>query len=531
MPRFALIASFLACSATGTGQSTFLTIFNGTGTAKGNLLEISSGNLFTGLGTQSGTLLLSADGAILHEHCFHIDTMLAMRSVKRLSDNGFYFTATYWKDTCAATGSRKTYPAIGKLDSLGNASLVKYYRLNSPECSNRAGDLEIMNDGSVIVMGSDNRLYLLKADSLLAHVWSRRFSEVGGFAFIKELPSGDLLAGINLLGSGIVVARLDPDGNFIWCKSYIRPRGMLQDAVIESDDSFLITGLTDSLGTTSGFVPLPPWYHPKLFLMKIDGSGDVQWCRGYDSAPNNWYTRGSVKLVRTLDGNYAVLANLAVPEYNLWHRPFLMKTNLNGDTLWTHSYGENDYTYITQNLLQYSDGGILFNGRIWGTMPDGTWNNWAFVYKTDSLGQLPCSERHHPVVVTDLFPVDSSFTLNSIDGAIGYPAFVQDTIYPPLVVIDGCSLGTAIPDIVRNHGRPRIRPNPNTGRFTVQFTDPLQAESYYSVYDAMGKLLFQRPLPKGRETEEVDLSRFGAGTYMIRFTDKEGSCYERVVVE
>ncbi|MBK6343491.1 MAG: T9SS type A sorting domain-containing protein [Flavobacteriales bacterium] len=85
------------------------------------------------------------------------------------------------------------------------------------------------------------------------------------------------------------------------------------------------------------------------------------------------------------------------------------------------------------------------------------------------------------------------------------------------------------PDYKRE--RMRVRPNPNTGRFTVQFTDPLMAESYYSVYDAMGKLLYQRPLPKGRQTEEVDLSRFGAGTYVIRFTDKEGSCHERVVVE
>jgi hypothetical protein len=47
----------------------------------------------------------------------------------------------------------------------------------------------------------------------------------------------------------------------------------------------------------------------------------------------------------------------------------------------------------------------------------------------------------------------------------------------------------------------------------------------------MGKLLFQRPLPVGKETEEVDLSRFGPGTYVIRFTDREGSCNERVVVE
>ncbi len=85
--------------------------------------------------------------------------------------------------------------------------------------------------------------------------------------------------------------------------------------------------------------------------------------------------------------------------------------------------------------------------------------------------------------------------------------------------------------MVRSQSKPSVRPNPNTGRFTVVFQDPLMAESYYSVYDAMGRLLYQRPLATGKTTEEVDLSRFGTGTYVIKFTDPQGTCYERVVVE
>ena len=65
----------------------------------------------------------------------------------------------------------------------------------------------------------------------------------------------------------------------------------------------------------------------------------------------------------------------------------------------------------------------------------------------------------------------------------------------------------------------------------MQFTDPLMAESFYSVYDSMGRLLYQRPLPTGSSTEEVDLTRFGAGTYVLKFTSPEGGCFERVVVE
>jgi hypothetical protein len=76
-----------------------------------------------------------------------------------------------------------------------------------------------------------------------------------------------------------------------------------------------------------------------------------------------------------------------------------------------------------------------------------------------------------------------------------------------------------------------IRPNPTPGRFTVEFPDPLMRDSYYSVYDATGRLLYQRPLPAGATLEEIDLSRFGRGTYVLRVTDPQGSCYERVVVE
>ncbi len=76
-----------------------------------------------------------------------------------------------------------------------------------------------------------------------------------------------------------------------------------------------------------------------------------------------------------------------------------------------------------------------------------------------------------------------------------------------------------------------LHPNPNTGHFTLQFPDPLAADSFYSVYDAVGMLLFQRPLAKGTESEEIDLSRFGKGTYLVRVTGKDGVCNERVVVQ
>ena len=369
----------------------------------------------------------------------------------------------------------------------------------------------------------------MRTDSAGEVLWAKRFEDGVSVQFVKELPGGGLLAGINMQVGGAVVARLTAGGEFLWAKSYIRPLGRVHDAIVEDEDSFFITGYTET-ATTDMFTPYPPSFHPKLFTLKLNGAGEVQWCRGYSTAPYHWYTPNTSRIVRTQDGDYMVLANIGVPTQNFWYRPWLAKINPNGDTLWTRSSGHVNYSYETRNLLAYSDGSYIFNGRIWGTMPDGTQNNWAYLYKTDSLGHLPCFEVHYPVVISELFPVDSTVTLTSYDGAERRPAFVTDTIYDPIVVYDACTFTTNLPPQSPRSSRPMtVRPNPNTGHFTLSFADPLMAESYYSVYDTMGKLLFQRPLPQGKESEEVDLSRFGAGTYVVRVTSKEGSCYERVL--
>lgn len=296
----------------------------------------------------------------------------------------------------------------------------------------------------------------------------------------------------------------------------------MSDAIVVSDSSFVISGFTSTSASA------------QLFVMNLDGDGEVQWCRGYGGGAFDWYTPQWSRLERTLDGNYAVLATLG--QGGFFFRPFLMKTNVNGDTLWSRSMGADGYLYKTLDLLVASDGGYVFSGIVWGNLPDMN-TGLPYVFKTDSLGQFPCLSRSHPVQLFDLFPSDSSFTLTYLVGATAHPAFITDTTSTPISVYDACEVANAVrpyPDYKRE--RMRVRPNPNDGHFTMTVPAPmsvsaLTAERYYSVYNAQSKLLFQRPMPQGQSTEEIDLSRFGAGTYVVRFTDKEGSCYERVVVE
>jgi hypothetical protein len=454
-----------------------------------------------------------------------------MGAIKKYTDNEFYFVTSYRKDSCSAMGTTTVpyiHPVIGRMDSLGAIQELRHYSLNFG-CGNSPADLIITEDRGIVTWGRENRFYVLKVDSVGDVEWAKHFGDGGNIHFVKELPGGDLLAGMNLPTAGAVVARLDADGNFLWCKSYLRPNGMVHDAVIEVDGSFVITGVTDNT-IQNMFIPLPISFQPKLFMMKLTADGDVIWCRGYDSAPNHWHTPRASRIVKTMDENYTILATLGYEGYNFFYRPFLMKTDLNGDTLWTRSMGKDGFDYYTQDLLAYSDGGFMLSGGVWGDLPQGR-SSAATVFKTDSLGHFSCWERTHTVEVTDLFPTDSSFVLTSVDGATAHPAFANDTTFAPTATYDGCTFTTGIPPELSRSRKMSIRPNPTPGRITVSFPDPLQRDTYYSVIDATGRLLYQRPLPAGGTEEDIDLSRFGPGTYILRINDPDGQRNERVVVE
>lgn len=427
--------------------------------------------------------------------------------VAKLSESSFYSVGGYQ--------SSGFQPVLCRLNSSGDILEAKRY-LISNTLMPFAKDLTVTADGGAVIWSRRDfsGFFILKAQPDLAHQWSHYYNSIGSFQFVKELPGGDLLAGLNMDTAGAAVARLDANGNLLWCKSYIRPRGVVQDAVVESDSSFVITGYTDSTAAQN----LPPGYDPQLFLMKLNGAGDVQWCKSYDGI-DLWYAGQGQHTVPASDNGYVLMARAG-------GKPVLLKTDDNGDTLWTRTTNTPTYHYDAIDMIGREDGGYMMSmGVIGGEL------NGPAIMKTDALGHFPCGDRSYPVQVLNLFPTDSAFTLTpASSGATAYPVTFRDTVFDPMVAHDLC-LVTTVPDPLDVSPRARIRPNPNTGRFTLDFPDPLTVDSFYSVYDAVGRLLFQRPLAKGQESEEIDLSRFGKGTYVVRVTGRKSVCYEKVMVQ
>jgi len=84
-------------------------------------------------------------------------------------------------------------------------------------------------------------------------------------------------------------------------------------------------------------------------------------------------------------------------------------------------------------------------------------------------------------------------------------------------------LGTGVKDSTQNSLG--IYPNPSHGQLTIA----IKQKGQVTVYNLQGKMLLQKNLENA--TENLDLSAFGKGIYMLRFDAKEGHSFRKVVVE
>lgn len=467
------------------------------------LVELQNGKTLATIGRGPALTLLDSLGGIIWTKCKWSNEAPLIPyplCIAKRTEDSFYAVGGY--------NTSGLQPVLCIVDASGEILEAMRYVIGGTLMS-FAKDLTVTSDDGAVIWSTYGLpgFYLIKAQEDLALQWAHHYSNTGSIQFVKELPGGDLLAGINMNTAGASVARFDAAGNLLWSKSYFRPKGVAHDAVVVSDTSFIITGFTDSTQA------------PKLFQMKLNGAGEVQWCKSYYGT-DLWYAGRGQHTVPASDNGYVLMAQAG-------GKPVLLKTNANGDTLWTRTTETPEYHYVTTDMIGREDGGFMMSmGVIGGEL------NGPALMKTDALGHFPCGDRSYSVQVLDLFPVDSAFTLvPASSGATAYPVTFRDTVFDPMVPYDLCDIVTAVPDPLHTEHRITVHPNPNTGRLTVEFAAPLTVDSFYSVYDATGRLLFQRPLTKSMEAVEIDLSSYGKGMYLIRFSDRDGVCSERVVVE
>jgi len=154
-----------------------------------------------------------------------------------------------------------------------------------------------------------------------------------------------LICGTNL--GNVCLLKISKAGSLIWRKEFDNEVGIPSTAIVQStDQSFFIGGYTFRNVFTSQIDAL---------LIKTNTEGDTLWTKTYGGYADDYV----YYIMNTNDGNLLMCGTCFSHTIN--SDIYLVKTNLDGDTLWTKAYevpgSENPF-----HILQVQNGDILITG-------------------------------------------------------------------------------------------------------------------------------------------------------------------------
>ena len=155
-------------------------------------------------------------------------------------------------------------------------------------------------------------------------------------------------------------------------KTYGKKSGEYGYAVRQSTDKgFIVAGYTNSYGAGSN----------DFFVTKTDSIGSIIWSKTYGGTRDD----EAYSVQQTFDGGY-IIAGYSKSFGAINYNAYLIKTDANGDTLWTKTYGgvQDDYANVVE---QTNDGGFILAGYT-NSFVAGADSGSIYLIKTDATGNI-----------------------------------------------------------------------------------------------------------------------------------------------
>ena len=199
----------------------------------------------------------------------------------------------------------------------------------------------------------------------------------GGYIMVGHTTSHDSA------DANIYVIKTDMFGDTLWTKS-IGGSGLDYGYSIykTNDGNFIIAASTKSTGAGGD----------DFYLIKIGGNGAVLWAKTYGGTGEDI----AREAIQTTDGGYIIVGYTNSPGASFFDA-YLIKTNANGDTTWTKTYGGMSYDAGT-SVKQTSDGGYILLGE---TFSFGAGSSDYYLIKTDATGNITWTKTYGGAAVDE----------------------------------------------------------------------------------------------------------------------------------
>lgn len=256
------------------------------------------------------------------------------------------------------------------------------------------------------------------------------------------------------------VIKTDSVGNVKWHKTYTGALGSGSSAarIVQIENgNLIVAGGSQTFGNSS--------FGVDGTLMEIDTAGNQIWAKEYEVVDN----QGLWGVVGLNDGT---IVSCGVTVGNSGSQAgWLIKTDENGDTLWTRTYDSSDLIDYLRNMIVMPNGDIVMVGH--GRAPGQT-NQDGWILRVDSMGCL----------------VENCFSVGIEEQLEERFAF-------------------------------EVYPNPAAAELYLKFVPSVKLfETRVNLTDMLGRSVLQ--ITPTRHAELIDVSSLSNGTYLVAVINSDG---------
>ena len=419
-------------------------------------------------------------------------------SLQKTIDGGYVITGY---TTSFGTGDEDVW--LIKTDSNGDSLWSKTFGGSGSDMGN---SVDMTSDGGYIITGSTTSfgsrdVWLIKTDCYGDTLWTKTFGGDDpdfGNSVEQTTDGGYVITGftysIGFGKSDVWLIKTDSDGSVIWTRTYGGSDWDFGNSVQQtSDGGYIITGLTYSFGKGNSDV----------WLIKTNSDGDTLWTKTFG---DSLYDAG-VFIQQTLDGGYIITGNVNGTGRYYHGYAWLIRTNADGDTLWTKTFGGvcvNFCDFSGNSVCQTDDGGYIIAGENIGLIKTDNNGNtlWTGNIEGFRSGKYVQQTSDGGYITTGM---------GSSDGG-GDLWLIKTT--PDVTSIDHNQLA-----IIRDYQLHQNYPNPFNPSTTIEFSLPQSGFVTLKVYNLLGEkvaTLVSEKLNLGQHKYNWDADNLASGVYMYQ---------------
>ena len=433
--------------------------------------------------------------------------------------DGIYYVTG--KSRSSGNGGYDAY--IVKLDNNGGVIWQKTYGGQQDEqivsiCPALYGGFVMTGYTATNAQGLSD-IWILSVNEDGDSLWSKQYGGLTsdqGYCIRPNYDQGYILTArmsVYMMGDQLCLMKLLYNGDTLWTKIYGGPNQDYGHIVAQATDGgYIIAGRTYASYTTES---------GDAWVLKTDNNGDTIWTGKYGGNKEDiFYAVAETENGYIFAGQTWSYGNGLIDVY-------VGRTDYNGDTLWTKTYGGSgaDYAY---SIAKADDNNFVITGY----SDSFSENNDVYMLKIDSAGNLLWQDHYGSAADEEMMygcrpTSDGGFI---ITGKKDYYTQLQDDLFALKLGATGSGLSDAF------HHDALVfcnAPNPFRSSTTFHIHVPGKSKCTLEVYNCQGDLvhtLFNGQFIQGEMELTWDASGIDPGVYFCKMTTEERVSVRKIVI-